>query len=202
VDFVRVLADGGEGCGFDGVTEARGEADGAEHAEFVFGKTTGRLADGADDSGGEVTAAADEVENLAGIVAHEKAVDGEIAALDVSFRSQRIDNLVGMAAVGVADIGAEGGDFNFEGILADEDDPEMRADIEAVGKKLQDFLRRSICGDVVIRRLAMEKDVADTAADEESLVAVALKRVANRIGEFPGIHEMIMRLGGWEMKRK
>src|ERR1700731_3550450 len=34
LNFVCVFADGGEGCGFDGIAEARGEADGAEHAEF------------------------------------------------------------------------------------------------------------------------------------------------------------------------
>ena len=113
-DFAGVFADGGEGCGFDGVAEARGEADGAEHAEFVFGETAGRLADGANDSGGEIVAAADEVEDFAGVVAHEQAVDGEIAALDVFFGRLGIDDLVGMAAIGVTEVGAEGGDFDFE----------------------------------------------------------------------------------------
>src|SRR5260370_22642098 len=41
VDFARVSADGGESCGFDGVAETRSEADGAQHAEFVFGETAG-----------------------------------------------------------------------------------------------------------------------------------------------------------------
>src|SRR5258708_32655396 len=42
----------------------------------------------------------------------------------------------------------------------------------------------------------MEKGVAGTEADEECLVAMVLKLVANRIGEFPGIHGMIMRQRG------
>jgi hypothetical protein len=47
-----------------------------------------------------------------------------------------IEDLVGMAAVRIADIGAEGGDFHLERIVADEDDAELRADIEAVGEEL------------------------------------------------------------------
>jgi hypothetical protein len=202
VDFIRVQADGGEGCGFDGVVEARGEADGAEHAEFVFGEAPGGLADGADDSGGEIGASADEVENFAGVVAHEEAVDGEIAALDILFGSLGIDDLIGMAAIGIADIGAEGGDFDLEGIVADEDDTELHADIEAVGEELQDFGGSCVCGDVVIGRIAPKKDVAHAAADEEGLVTMALERFANRIGEFPGIHGMIMRLGSRQKKGK
>ena len=72
----------------------------------------------------------------------------------------------------------------------------MCADIEAVGKEPQDVLRRCVCSNVIIRGLAMEKDVANATADEEGLVAVALKREADRVGEFAGIHGMIMRLGG------
>ncbi len=113
VDFARVSADGDESCGFDGVAETRSEADGAQHAEFVFSETAGGVADGADDSCGKISAAADEVEDFAGVVAHQQAVDSEIAALDIFFGSLGIDDLVGMAAVGITDIGAEGGDFDF-----------------------------------------------------------------------------------------
>jgi hypothetical protein len=86
--------------------------------------------------------------------------------------------------------------------VADKDDAELSADIEAVGEELQDLVRRGVCGDVVIGGIATEKDVAHTAAYEERLMAVALKRIANRIGEFPGSHGMIMRLESWEKKRK
>ena len=49
----------------------------------------------------------------------------------------------------------------------------------------------------------MEEEVAHAAADEKGLVAVALKRGANRIGEFAGIHGMIMRQkGGSEEVKK
>src|SRR5258705_10487757 len=56
VDFARVSADGGESCGFDGVAETRSEADGAQHAEFVFGETAGWDGRGGGVSGGSVEA--------------------------------------------------------------------------------------------------------------------------------------------------
>ena len=85
VDFAGVFADGGKSCGFDGVAKARGEADGAQHAELVFGEAARRLADGADGFGGKIGAAADEVEDFASVVTHQQAVDGEIAALNIFF---------------------------------------------------------------------------------------------------------------------
>ena len=193
MNFFGVLADGGKGCRFDGVTEARGEADSAEHAELIFGEPARGLADSADDFGGEIGAATDKIEDFAGVVAHEKTVDREIAALHVFFGRVGIDDLVGMAAVGVANVGAEGGHFDFEGILADEYDAELCADIEAAGEELQHFLRRCIRCHVIIRRFAIQKDIAHATADEEGPAAVALKRDTNRIGEFAGIHGMIMR---------
>ena len=195
-NFVGVFADGSEGCGFDGVAEARGETDGTEHAEFVFGESAGRFADSPDDFGGEIIAAADEIEDFTGVVAHEKAVNGEIAALDVFFGRLGIDDLVGMAAIGVTEVGAKRGDFDFEGILADEDYAELCADVQTLGEKPQNFLRRCICCHVEIRGLALEEDVANASANEKGLVPLALERGANRIGEFARIHETIMRLCG------
>ena len=129
-------------------------------------------------------------------MAHEKAVNGEIAALDVFFGCFGINDLVGMAAVRVADIGAEGGDFDFEGVLADENDTELGADIEALWEELKNLLRSGVSGDVVIGGIAMEEDIADAASDEEGLMAVALKSIADGVGEFARIHGMIMRLWG------
>src|SRR5882724_947552 len=101
-----------------------------------------------------------------------------------------------MAAIGVAEVGAKRGDLDFKGFDPDQDYAELCAYIEAVGKEPQDFLRRGVSCNVIIRGLAMKKDVANAATDEEGLVAVAMQRGANRIGEFAGIHGMIMRLGG------
>ena len=193
MNFVGVLANSSEGCGFDGVAEARGKTGSAEHAELVFGEAVGGFPDGANDSGGEVGTAADEVEDFIGVVAHEQAVDGEVAPLNVLLRSLSIDDLIGVAAVGIAEVGAEGGDFDFEGVLADEDDTELNSHIEAVWKELENFRGRGVGGDVVIEGIAVEKNIAHTATSEQRLVSAAFQDVADRIGQIPGIHGMIMR---------
>src|SRR5258708_11758096 len=82
VDFARVSADGGESCGFDGVAETRSEADGAQHAEFVFGETAGWVADGAGDSCGQISAAPHAGEDFSRGNAPEGGASGGIAALD------------------------------------------------------------------------------------------------------------------------
>jgi hypothetical protein len=107
-----------------------------------------------------------------------------------------------MAAVGIAEVGAERSDFDLKGILSDEDNAEMRADIERAGKKPQNLLRRGVGGDVEIRGFSVEKDVADAAANEEGVVAVVLESAADRIGEVAGIHGTIMRQKGGSKEAK
>ena len=108
-----VIFYGGEGLFFDGKTETRGETDGAQHPQFVFGKTAVRVANGADQAVVQIGLAADVVEHFVGIVTHEKAVDGEVAARDIFLRSFCINDLIGMAAIGIAEIVAKRGDFDF-----------------------------------------------------------------------------------------
>ena len=50
--------------GIDFVIEAGGKTHGAEHAQFVLGKTAFGIAYGAHDSGFQIFAAADEIQNL------------------------------------------------------------------------------------------------------------------------------------------
>ncbi len=54
-----------------------------------------------------------------GLYIQKKAVDGEVAALDVFFGAQGVANGVGMATVGVRSIGAEGGDLGEGGLTVD-----------------------------------------------------------------------------------
>ena len=62
--------------------------------------------------------ATNEVENLVGLGIEEERVDGEVAAAHVFFRGTAVFDAVGMAAVGIADVGAEGGDFDGHGLFA------------------------------------------------------------------------------------
>ena len=87
MDLCRQIADGFESDAVDGKSETRSETHRAHHAKFVFREAAAGLADGANDSSFEVRLAADEVEHFAGIVAHQQAVDREIAALNVFLRS-------------------------------------------------------------------------------------------------------------------
>jgi hypothetical protein len=192
-DFRGELADSGKSGGLDGISEAGGEADGADHAQLVFAEAERGLADGADEAGAEIVAATDEVENFAGARIEEQGVDGEVAAADVFFGGAGEDDVVGMPAVGIAHIGAEGGHLDLQGILDDNDDAELRADGKAVRKKLLNALGHGIGGNVVIERLAAELEVSDASADEVGLVAGFVQGRADVFGEGARVHAWIMK---------
>ncbi len=104
------------GFGGDGEFEAGGEADGAEHAEVVFGEAGFGVADGAEGFGVDVALAADEIVELAcagvGEGVEEEAVAGEIAAVGVFMGVGEADG-GGVAAIGVGAVGTEGGDLDL-----------------------------------------------------------------------------------------
>jgi len=204
MNFRGVGPDGGKGDGLDGVAKARGESDSAKHAQLVFRETAFRITDGANDVGVEIGAASDEIEDFVGVMTHEEAVDGEIAARDVVLCGSGENDLVGMAAVGIAEIAAEGGDFDFEIVVRDEDDTELSTYSKTAGKKMKNTFRGSVGSDVVIGGRAAEQEITDATANEECLVTVALKGGANRIGEFSRQHVEIMlrlRLGKFRIKK-
>src|SRR5215470_13564357 len=98
-----------------------------------------------------------------------------------------------MPAVGIPEVAAESGDYDFLGILVQQDDAKVRADIEAVREKLQNLGGGRAGGDVIIGGVAAEEKITHAAPNQQGLVALALQRVADRIGELPWIHGMIMR---------
>jgi hypothetical protein len=112
-DVRRKLADGAQGLRRDGVAEAGSEAHGAQHAKLIFVEATMRLADSTDDFALQVFTSAHEVENFVVVQRIEQqAIDGEVAALHIFFGVTSEAHLIGMTAIGVQAIGAEGGDFN------------------------------------------------------------------------------------------
>ena len=183
VDGGGLGGDGGGGGGIDLEVEAGGEADRAEHAELVFGEAEGGVADGSDDSGGEVFAAVDVVEGCGGGIVglveedgvEEHAVDGEVAAEDVLFRRGGEADGVGAAAVRVRAVVAEGGDFGggLEAVdrLDDEDDAEVGPHGAGLAEEGGDLRRRGGGGYVVVAGGEAEEEVADAAAGEVGLVA-------------------------------
>ena len=142
--------------------EAGGEADGAEHAEVVFGKAGDGVADGADDTGGEVGSAVDKVEDFACDGIEEEAVDREVAALCVGGGVSFVLDRFRTAAVGVGAVCAVGGDF----YAVDEHDTEVGTDGNGVGEEAGDVGGAGAGGDIVVLRGDTEEEVADASADE------------------------------------
>src|SRR5215472_2078058 len=75
--------DGRECVRFNRVLEAGGKADSAQHAQFVFGKAEFGIADGTDDLRRKVAPPTQIVKNLVLDRVEQKAINREVAALDV-----------------------------------------------------------------------------------------------------------------------
>lgn len=214
------LLDCGEGRGFDRVTEPRGEADGPQHTELVFCETQFWIVDGADGSGIEVIAPADVVEKaiLQRVVdqwVQQHSVDGEVTALYVLARVAGEADFIRMAAVRVADIGAESRDFDKAGVgtrwpfgksrflaallgmtrvrglggfsrLGDQHDAELGADGVAFRIELHDLIGGGAGSDVEVGGPAVEQEIADASADEISGVALIAEGADDRDSEITG----------------
>ena len=115
-------------CGFDLESEARCEAYRAHHAEFVFRKTPVGLADGADDFGLEVGPPAHEIEHFPRVVRHQQAVDRKVASPHIFLRSICVDHTVRVAAITVAHVRAERGNFDLQTITRNQDHSELCPD--------------------------------------------------------------------------
>jgi hypothetical protein len=164
--------------------EPRGKADGAQHAQLVFGVAQFGVADGTDDSKSEVSASAHEIQHSSievtvGVVGdrvEQQAVDGEVAALDIFARVGGKTNCVGASTVRVGTVVAKGGDFGGDvgcvGLRgANEDYAEVGSDGECLREKCDDLVGGGRGGDVVIFRRQAEQEVTDAATGKESLVA-------------------------------
>ena len=130
--------------------------------------------DGANDSGFEVLAAADKIQHFILDGIEQQPVDGEVAALDIFLSALAEAYLVGMAAVAVADVTAEGGDLNRVVRVVSErnqHNSELRAHGVGFGKDPHDFVGRGVGGNVVIGGFDTEQQIAHAAADQVSLVA-------------------------------
>lgn len=168
------LLDGVECIGIELEAEPDGEPDGSEHAEVIFLEPGGGLADGSDDLALEVIESTDVVEDLIleGVV--EESVDGEIAALGVLSGRAELDG-VGVSAVGVGFIAAEGGDFDVTGRFGSQDGDNAEGGPDgqsaAVTEDLSDLFGGSAGSDVIIVGAASEELIADAPAGQDGLVA-------------------------------
>ena len=128
----------------------------------------------------------------------EQRVNREIATLGVLLRRVGVHHPIGVATVGIADIGTKRGDLNLRdlslnrlarfGIFGDNDDSELRADREAAREKLLDTIRRGVGGDIVVGGFAFEQNIAHAAADEVGLMARRAQGAADAFRKCASVH--------------
>src|SRR5215469_18192781 len=106
-----------KGVGCNRVLEACGKADSAQHAQFVFGKAEFGIADGADELRLQVAPSTHKVKNFIVERVEQHAINREVTALDVLVRIAAETHFVGMSAVRVSDVMAEGCDLNRSLVL-------------------------------------------------------------------------------------
>src|SRR5581483_5646818 len=119
-------------------------------------------------------------------------VDGEIPPLHVFSRIFAVADLIGMAAIAVADVAAKGSDLDYVGVLGDllvrnrrrvagpsvgllwqgnQHYTELRSDCVGFREDLHDLGWSRIGSHIVIRGLTGEQQVAHTSAAQECLMA-------------------------------
>src|SRR5262249_6545033 len=142
-----------------------------------LGEALGRRADGPQQARREVFLPADVIDDLAGERVEEHAVDGEVAPQGV-LALGREDNRVGVSAVAVRDVGAEGGDLNLEyAVVAARteylDDTEAHADGDGAAEQFLHCIGGCGGGDVVVLGRQPQEFVADAASRPQGLVSGA-----------------------------
>ena len=130
--------------------------------------------DGADHPPGEVFLPADEVDHPALQRIEEQAVDGEVAPQGVFPRGTEGD-VVGMPAVAISGVLAEGGHLDHAGLLRPPhgDHAEGGADGQRLllAEEVADLLGPGAGGHVVILGRAMQKLIADAPAGPVGLIS-------------------------------
>jgi hypothetical protein len=111
-DLTGQLLDRSKRAPLDRVFKTRGKAHRPQHAQLVFGKTTFGIADGTNDLIFQVAAAAHVIQNVATHGIEQHPVDRKIAPSHVFARILTEAHFIGMAAVRVANVAAEGSDLN------------------------------------------------------------------------------------------
>ena len=132
--------DGGKSLGLNFVAQAGCKTDCAQHAQFVFGESLLRIADGANDVVFQVGLTMNVVEDLFLDGIEQQPVDGEVAPLDIFLGRLGKAHLIGMPSVGIANIATICGHFNFEGLrtILRTDDHQDYAELSAYGNAIRE----------------------------------------------------------------
>lgn len=179
-------ADGSLGGGVDGEAESRCKANGAHHAQAIFGEAAIGIADGADEAGGKVGLPAHIIEDGLAFGVVEEAVDGEIAAEGIVLGGGE-GNGIGAAAILIAAIGAEG--RHIKGFPAAHH--ENHAKGFAHGNRLPRKERFNLFGErargnIDIVHAPPQKRIAHASARKEGCVPGGAQMPGNGFGCFGG----------------
>ncbi len=179
-------------------TESRRKPHGPHHAQFIFRETQPRIANRAHNARPQIGAPADIVKHFARRRVHQQSIDREIAPPHIFLRSIRVNHLVRMPPIGVANVGAKRGHLDLRAhsvahyllasVLKHQNHAKFRAHRKAARKKLLHALRPRIRANVIIRRLAPQLQIAHTPAHEIRLMPVRRQRRANPFGQFTRSH--------------
>ena len=109
---------------------------------------------------------------LNGVVKH--SVDSEVSSAGVF---AGIGELYGgrVSAVCIAGFGSESSDFDLSAFEKNDNYAKLRTDLQCAAKQLCYLCRRSIGSDIIVISHPAEQHIADTAAGQQGLVAVAAK---------------------------
>ncbi len=135
----------------------------AKHPQGVLPKAKVGVAHGADEPLGQILLPAKGVDDPA-VLGQRHGVDGEIPPGQIMLQGVPKDHRVGVAAVGIAHVGAEGGHLQTCAVQQDGDRAVGEAGRDGFFKQGHHLLRAGGGGDVPVAGSAAQQEVADTAA--------------------------------------
>lgn len=190
VNVLLEVSDGLVSAGVDGEVKAGRETDGAKHAEMVFSEALTGIADGAKDPGVDIAPTSDEImddAHASGRFARrqgieEEAIAGEVAALGIFLGASEADS-VGMSAIGICAVLAEGGDFDVKLPLPNKNDPKGCPDLLATREKAEDIVGAGGGGNIVILGRSAHETIADAPSSPVSDESCPLEGLNDVKGE-------------------
>lgn len=141
---------------------------------MVFFDTLVGIADEADEVGVQVFFSINKIQILLGDWIVKHAVNGKVSAFGIFFGRGENDG-VGAAAVGIAGVGAEGGDFEVMAVLDNQDDAELFTDGNGVGEDFFQLVGGGVGHNVEIFGVEAEEHIANTTTCEIGGVTGALE---------------------------
>ncbi len=177
-------------------SKSRGKPHGPHHSQFVFRKAQKRIANRAHNSFAQIGAPADVIKHHPGRRIHQQSIDRKIAPQHIFLRRIRIDHMVRMPPIGVANVQERNVAtstcalaLRCESILLQRTlkyprHAKFRAHRKAAWKHLLHAVGITrVRADIVIGWLASQFQIAHTTAHEIRLMPVMAQRGADSFGQ-------------------